>query len=75
MEEELIAEVGVHLLQGFFCKTVIGYRAYFYDNESGLVSVMNTLIASSRAYQTRIGKPCAVTIGNFDGVHLSINSC
>ena len=31
---------------------------------------MNTLIAGSSAYQTRIGKPCAVTIGNFDGVHL-----
>ena len=31
---------------------------------------MKTLIAGSSAYQTRIGKPCAVTIGNFDGVHL-----
>ena len=31
---------------------------------------MNTLIAGSSAYQTRIGQPCAVTIGNFDGVHL-----
>ena len=31
---------------------------------------MNILIAGSSAYQTRIGKPCVVTIGNFDGVHL-----
>ena len=31
---------------------------------------MSVLVAGSSAYQTRIGKPCAVTIGNFDGVHL-----
>lgn len=31
---------------------------------------MSFLIAGSKAYQTRVGKPCVVTIGNFDGVHL-----
>ena len=31
---------------------------------------MGILIAGSNAYQTRIGKVSAVTIGNFDGVHL-----
>lgn len=31
---------------------------------------MGTLIAGSSAYQTRVGKASAVTIGNFDGVHL-----
>ena len=31
---------------------------------------MGTLIAGSSAYKTRIGQPCVVTIGNFDGVHL-----
>ena len=31
---------------------------------------MGSLIAGSSAYQTRVGKPSVVTIGNFDGVHL-----
>ena len=31
---------------------------------------MGSLIAGSSAYQTRVGETCAVTIGNFDGVHL-----
>ena len=73
VEEELIAlqEVWRTLTaRVLFCETIIGYRANFYDHESGLVSVMNTLIAGSSAYKTRIGKPCAVTIGRYDGVHL-----
>lgn len=30
---------------------------------------MQTIVAGSGAYQTRIAKRCVVTIGNFDGVH------
>ncbi len=31
---------------------------------------MSTLLAGSTAYQKQIHRPCVVTIGNFDGVHL-----
>ena len=65
VEEELIAlqEWGAFTARVLFRKTSLDTeRISTIMNQA--VSVMNTLIAGSRAYQTRIGKPCAVTIGN-----------